>query len=83
MMDGVGPNAAERSTYLPAAAQPRTVGDRKAKSGGLRGVSQIGAAPCTQVLQGFLRQLLKPTCGDILLELLVPHFGVERRQPGA
>jgi hypothetical protein len=49
----------------------------------LRGVSQISTPPFLKVLYGLLRESVEPACGHILLKLLIPLLGIERREPSA
>ena len=53
------------------------------KSEALRGVSQISTPPLLEVLYGLLRESVEPACGHVLLKLLIPLLGIERREPGA
>ena len=49
----------------------------------LRGVSQISTPPFLKVPYGLLRESIEPACGHVLLKLLIPLLGIERREPGA
>jgi len=49
----------------------------------LRGVSQIRTPPFLKVPYGLLRESIEPACGHVLLKLLIPLLGVERRKPSA
>jgi hypothetical protein len=45
--------------------------------------SSIGAAAGVQVIEGFLDQPIKPTCGIIGSDLAIPRSGIKLRVPSA
>src|SRR5215470_7684244 len=82
-MDDGGSGAARHSSGRPDAAHQRAVDDSSPKSVAWRGVSQIRTPPSLEILYRLLRECVEPTCGHVLLKLLIPLLGIERRKPGA
>ena len=82
-MDDGDSDAARHSSGRLDAAHRLAADDSRPKSVALRGVSQISTPPFLKVPYGLLRESIEPACGHVLLKLLIPLLGIERREPGA
>jgi hypothetical protein len=71
-MDVAGPVAIMQSTCPPAVAPLPEVDDNKTRIVGLLDVSQICAAPFSQIRQSFLGKSINSARSYIKLELLIP-----------
>ena len=79
-MDDEESGAAQHRSGRPDTAHQLATDDSRPKSVAWRGVSQISTPPCLEVLYGLLRERVEPACGHVLLKLLIPLLGIERRE---
>src|SRR5713226_8826332 len=83
MKDGEYLGAAMRSSRRRGAAPLPAGRDSMPRNVWPRGVSQIGAPPLAQILQGFVGKRIQSAGRHVLLELPVPVLGIQLRKPGA
>jgi hypothetical protein len=82
-MDDGDSGAARHSSGRPDAAHRLAAEDSRPTSVAWLGVSQISTPPFLEVLYGLLRESVEPARSHVLLKVLIPLLGIERRKPGA